>query len=142
MAIRQLSVLVENRKGTLGKITGLLAENDIDLRSICVADTEDYGIMRLIADDNRKAAEILSENGYIARVREVVAIAISDETGGLNRVLQLLDANDINLEYMYSMITGHSDKALMILRVDDNEKTEKLLSANGVEVLGEKDIMK
>lgn len=140
MAIRQLSVLVENKKGALLRITDILAREGIDLRSICVADTAEYGIMRLIADDNRRAAEALSLAGYVARVRDVVAVAIPDEPGGLNRVLHILDSNDINLEYMYSVITARSDKAYMIMRVNNNEKTEDILRQNGVEVLTEEDL--
>lgn len=140
MAIRQLSVLVENKKGTLLKITDMLSEAGIDLRSICVADTEEYGIMRLIADDNRKAAEVLSNSGYVARVRDVVAVAIPDKAGGLNHVLHILDENDINLEYMYSVITARSDRAYMVMRVNDNDKTETVLRENNIEVLTEEDL--
>jgi len=140
MAIKQLSVLAENEKGSLKKITGALKENGIDLRSICVADTENYGIIRIVADDTKKAEKALSEAGFTAKTKEVVAAAIPDRPGGLDSILSLFDDNGIDLEYMYSIISSHKGDACMVLRVDDNEKAEKLLADNGIRVLNENDI--
>ena len=140
MAIKQLSVLAENKKGSLKRIIDLLSEAGLDLRSICIADTEDYGILRIIADDTKKAEQILTENGFTARATEVAAVAIPDRPGGLSGVLEILDRENINIEYMYSVISSHANEAYMVLRGNDNEKTEKALKSAGIKVLGEKDI--
>ena len=140
MAVKQLSVFAENRKGSLQKITEALAEAGIDLRSICVADTEDYGILRIITDNTEKAARVLKENGFTAAVKSVVGVAIPDVPGGLSKVLGILFDADINLEYMYSIINARRDQALMVLRVDDNDKAEKVLEENGIGLLTEEDL--
>lgn len=140
MAIKQISVYAENSKGSLSKITRVLAEANVDLRSLCIADTDEYGIIRIIADDTKKAQEAVTAAGLTFNVREVVAIAIPDESGGLHRVLEILDANEINLEYAYSLITAKADSAYIVLRVDDNAKTEKVLMENGIKILGEENL--
>jgi len=140
MAIKQVSVLVDNEKGSLAKILGILSEKKVDLRSICVADTEDYGILRMIVDDSDKAVKALDGIGVVARVREVLAVAVPDEPGGLYRVLTILSEKGINLEYMYSIINGTKESAYMVLRVNDNDAAEGLLKENGIGVLSEKDI--
>lgn len=140
MAIKQLSVYAENSKGSLAYITKVLADAGIDLRSLCIADTKDYGIIRIVADDTEKAHEIVKASGLTSNMREVVAIAIPNETGGLNKVLEILSDNEIGLEYAYSLITAKADSAYIVLRVDNNDKTEKVLVENGIRVLSETDI--
>ena len=137
MGIRQLSVFVENKKGSLHKITDLLANANIDLRSMCIADTSDYGIVRMITDDPVRAHSVLSEAGHIANVRTVTAFAVPDCPGGLAKVLALLDGEGVNMEYMYALVTTEKDKAYAVMRTDDHEKAEKLLAQNGVELLDE-----
>ena len=137
MGIRQLSVFVENQKGSLHKITDLLAEARIDLRSMCVADTSDYGIVRIIADDPMRALGVLEAAGHIANVRTVTAFAVPDCPGGLAKVLAVLDAAGLNMEYMYALVTTEKDKAYAVMRTDDYEKAEEVLLANGVELLDE-----
>ena len=134
MAIKQLSVLVDNKQGTLAQTVSLLAEKGIDLRSICVADTEDYGIVRLIADKPQEALEVLFEEGYTAKLTDVIACSCPDEPGGLSRVLNVLNDNGINMEYMYSIINNVADQAYMVIRVRDNENAENILKENGVRV--------
>lgn len=137
MGIRQLSVFVENKKGSLHTITDLLAEAGIDLRSMCVADTSDYGIVRIIANDPVRAQAVLAEAGHISNVRTVTAFAVPDCPGGLAKVLALLDKNNVNMEYMYALVTTEKDKAYAVMRTDDYEKAEEMLAANGVELLDE-----
>lgn len=137
MGIRQLSVFVENQKGSLHKITDLLAKANIDLRSMCVADTSDYGIVRIIADDPMRALSVLEAAGHIANVRTVTAFAVPDCPGGLAKVLAVLDAAGLNMEYMYALVTTEKDKAYAVMRTDDYEKAEEVLLANGVELLDE-----
>ncbi|MBQ6036528.1 MAG: ACT domain-containing protein [Lachnospiraceae bacterium] len=140
MAIKQLSILVDNKQGTLAQTVSLLAEKGIDLRSICVADTEDYGIVRLITDQPQAALEVLFEQGFTAKLTDVIACSCPDEPGGLARVLNVLNENGINMEYMYSIINNVADQAYMVIRVRDNESAEKVLRENGVRVFGEEEI--
>ncbi len=140
MSVRQLSVFAENEKGSLSKIISLLADHGLDLRSICVADTERYGILRIIANRPDEAKKVLTDAGFTARVRQVVVVAIPDEPGSLAAILKILGDAGINLEYMYSVLHGAAEKAFMALRVDDNERTESLLKEAGYEVLSEKEV--
>ena len=140
MAIRQLSVFVENKKGSLHEITDVLAKANIDLRSMCIADTSDYGIVRIIADDPIRAQEILAKAGHLANVREVTAFAVPDAPGGLAQVLDLLEENGVNIEYLYALVTRNVGKAYAVARTDDPEKAEKILAAKGIDLLSENDI--
>lgn len=137
MAIRQLSVFLENKKGTLHEITDVLAKANIDLRSMCIADTSDYGIVRIIADNPDKALDALNNSGYTANIRSVTAFAVPDCPGGLAKVLELLEANSVDIEYMYALVTTSVDKAYAVMRTDNDEKTEKILIENKVELLDE-----
>lgn len=137
MGIRQLSVFVENKKGSLHEITDVLAKANIDLRSMCIADTSDYGIVRIIADDPVRAQRVLAEAGHIANIRTVTAFAVPDSPGGLAKVLALLEGKGINMEYMYALVTTEKDKAYAVMRTDDRDRAEDILSANGIELLDE-----
>jgi hypothetical protein len=137
MGIRQLSVFVENKKGSLHEITDVLAKANIDLRSMCIADTSDYGIVRIIADDPVRAQSVLAEAGHIANIRTVTAFAVPDCPGGLAKVLDILEENGVDIEYMYALVTTEKDKAYAVMRNDDREKAEKILSENGIELLDE-----
>ncbi len=140
MAIRQLSVFVENKKGSLHEITDVLAKANVDLRSMCIADTSDYGIVRLIVDDPVRAQAILAEAGHVANVREVTAFAVPDVPGGLAQVLDLLEENGVNIEYLYALVTRHAGKAYAVTRTDAPDAAEKILTENGIELLDEANI--
>lgn len=137
MAIRQLSVFVENKKGSLHEITDVLAKAGIDLRSMCVADTSDFGIVRIIANDPERAKAALDESGHTANIREITAFAVPDTPGGLAKVLNLLESKGINIEYLYALITAEAGKAYTVLRTDDTEHTEDILKSSGIEILDE-----
>ena len=137
MAIKQLSVFVENKKGSLHEITDTLAASEIDLRSMCVADTTNFGIVRIIASNPERAKELLDKAGHAANVREINAFAVPDVPGGLAKVLNLLETNGVNIEYMYALITSEAGKAYTVMRTDNTEETDKLLSQNGIELLDE-----
>ena len=137
MAIRQLSVFVENKKGTLHEITDVLAKSGIDLRSMCIADTSNYGIVRIIADNPDKAKELLDKDGHAANVRLVNAFAVPDQPGGLTKVLGLLEGKGVDIEYMYALITTESGKAYSVMRTGNTEETDKILTENGIELLDE-----
>ena len=140
MAIRQLSVFVENKKGTLHEITDVLANAGIDLRSMSIADTSDYGIVRIIASEPERAKDILNASGHAANVRSVTAFAVPDCPGGLARVLDILEENGIDIEYMYALVTKVAGKAYAVMRTNDESVAEKLLKDNDIELLDEADI--
>lgn len=140
MGIRQLSVFVENKKGSLHEITDALSKEGIDLRSMCVADTNDFGIVRIITNEPERAAEILKSQGHAANVREITAFAVPDTPGGLAKALNILENNGVNIEYMYALVTSEAGKAYTVMRTDDNEITESILRKNGIEILDESHI--
>ena len=140
MGIRQLSVFLANKKGSLHEISDVIAKAGVDLRSMCIADTSDYGIVRVIADDPQKAAEALAAAGHTANIRTVTAFAVPDVPGGLSAVLCLLEENNVNIEYLYALVTTDKDKAYAVMRTDDTDRTEKLLAENKIELLKEDQI--
>ena len=137
MAIRQLSVFVENKQGSLHDITDALAKANINLRSMCVADTSNYGIVRIIADDPEKAKALLDEQGQAANIRLVNAFAVPDQPGGLAKVLNILEGKSVNIEYMYALITSEDGKAYSVMRTGNTDETDEILKANGIELLDE-----
>ena len=130
--IKQISLFLENRSGQLLEITKLLSENGIDLKAVNIAETADYGILRLITDDYEKATELLKENGYIVSVNSVFAVAVSDETGGLSSLLGILAEGNINVEYMYSVFGHQHGLAYMVFRVDRPNQFEELIEKNNL----------
>ncbi len=140
MAISQLSVFVGNNKGSIADITEILAKAGINLHAMNVADTDNFGILRLIADDTESALRALADAGVIAKNRKVVCFEVPDEPGGLSKVLRLLADHDVNTEYMYSLISGSVKSAYIVIRVADNDVTEKLLSDAGYRVLFDDDV--
>ena len=137
MGIRQLSVFVENKKGSLHEITDELAKAGIDMRSMCIADTSDYGIVRIIADDPVKAQAVLADAGHTANIRTVTAFAVPDQPGGLAKVLSLLESRGVNIEYLYALVTTATDKAYTVMRTDEPEIAESILKSSGIELLDE-----
>ena len=132
MAIKQISVFLENKPGMLNAMTSVLADAGIDLRALSLAETKDFGIVRLIVDDVFETATILKDNDYICSMTPVVAVMVPDVVGGLQKVLAVLTEAGVNLEYMYSTLAGkESGNAYMILRVEDTEKAENTLRDAG-----------
>ena len=131
MSMKQISVFLENRAGQLAEITGILAENSIDLRALHISETADYGILRLIASEWEKAEVILKENGVVVSMSDVIAVSVPDEPGGLCSLLTVLAKENIDISYMYSVFGKHDGKANMVFRVADVENVEKILKENG-----------
>ena len=140
MTIKQLSVFAENKKGTILYATEALAEAKIDIRAMCVADTRDFGILRLIVDDAEKACEALRAKDCVVSVTQVIGVAVPDVPGGLSNVLKLLAKNDINIEYIYAFITVSGKNAYVVIRVNDNDKAIKVLTENNIPLVTESDI--
>ena len=135
MTMKQLSVFVENKPGTLAEITGILGANDIDLCALSVADTERYGILRLIVNNPQKAEDALKAAGFKVSLTDVIAIAVSHKPGGLSEALKYVAQAGIAVEYMYAFVSPKADTAYVILRVQDNQKAILALQQGGILVI-------
>ena len=143
MFIKQLSVFVENKQGALSGIITLLSKNGVNLRAVSIADTQDFGVLRVIVNDIEKAKNALKDNNVIVTANDVIGVVLQDRPGALASVLELLSAGGVNVEYMYAFVTpGTANGAYLVLRARNNLKAEKILSDNGVPMLSEKDIEK
>ena len=130
--VYQISVFLENRAGQFAEITTILADNGIDLRAISIAETEDYGILRMIVDDAQKATTILMQHGYLLTMTPVLVVAVADAPGGVANVLSILAEGSIDIEYMYSLFTHSAGKAYIVFRVADAQKFITLLGSHGI----------
>ena len=135
MNIKQVSVFLENKKGRLAEVTALLARQGINIRALSLADTADFGVLRLIVNDSVKCFDVLKKNDFVAQMTDVIAVEIDDQPGGLNRVLAVFDKNDINIEYMYAFVEKKADKAIVIFRIDKIQLAARTLEQNNISVL-------
>ena len=142
MAIKQLTVFVQNKKGTVVSVTDILSKNNINLRALSIAETKDFGILRLIVNDEKAAEAVLTENGYLIKTIDVVGVKIGDEPGKLTAALDVLDKADINVEYLYAFMARTEKHAYVVLRVEDNTLAEKVLTDAGFKMISEADINK
>ena len=134
MLIKQMSVFVENTTGRLAELTRILAEHGIDIKASTIADTVDFGILRCIVPNPEEATWILTEAGFTASITEVIAVSIEDKPGGFHKVLQILADNDIAVDYIYSAIQAKDDKAIIMIRVEEQEKAIRVLTSNGIKL--------
>lgn len=135
MKIKQISIFAENKPGHLTSPIRLLAENGVDLRSLHIADSENYGILRILVSDWEKGVRVLEEKGHAVKVTEVLAVEISDRPGGLADILAKLDGSQINIEYLYAFPNRRNDRAVLIMRFADMDAAIAKLQAAGVNVL-------
>ena len=141
MSVKQISVFLENRPGCLHEMTKALADANIDLRGLSLAETSDFGIVRLIVDDVMGTANTLKDAGFVASLTDVLAVEVPNVPGGLNRVLEILDSAGVNVEYMYAILGNKkSDTAYMIFRVNDNAKASSALTGSGVKIMGAEEL--
>ncbi|MBD5506733.1 MAG: ACT domain-containing protein [Lachnospiraceae bacterium] len=140
MTIPQISVFLENKAGQLADITGILSDNQVNMRAINIAETADYGVLRLIVDDATKASSILLEQGFILTMTPVVGVAVPDTPGGLSKVLSLISTAGIDVEYMYSVFGQRDGKACMIFRVADTDGLTEVLDKNGIGTIAGEDL--
>ncbi len=140
MAVKQISAFVENKPGQLAKFTEVLNNHGIDMRALSLAETEDFGIVRVITDDSYKTACVLKDEGYIFSITPVLAVEIPDTPGGLYKVLTVLQEQGINVEYTYAFTARKQDVAYMIFRVTDNDAASDVLKKNGISLLEFDDI--
>ena len=142
MAIKQLTVFVENRQGTMVSITDTLSKHNINLRALSIAETEDFGILRLIVNDEETAERVLREEGYLIKITDIVGVKIGDAPGKLSAALKVLDDNKINIEYLYAFMARTEKHAYVVIRVEDNATAEAALTDAGFHLVTDADVAK
>lgn len=142
MALKQLTVFVENKQGTVVSVTDTLAAHNVNLRALSIAETEGFGILRLIVDNEEAAKKVLAEEGYLIKITEVVGVKIGDAPGKLTEALRVLNKADINMEYLYAFMARTEKHAYVVLRVQDNAKAETVLEQAGYHIITEADVSK
>lgn len=140
MLIKQISVFIENQPGKLSEVTHVLGENGIDMSALSLADTTDFGILRLIVDDPERAAAVLREHHFIVKLTDVIAAVMDDRPGGLTAILSLLADANVSVEYLYAFVGNRDGHAVVVMRTDDPEATLAALAAHHVSVLAPKDV--
>jgi len=140
MKVKQISIFLENKSGRLAQVTKVMGENDINIRALSIADTTDFGVLRLIVNDPDRAYRVLKEAGFTASATEVIAVEVTDEPGGLAEVLKLLERFNINIEYLYAFVKKASNAALVVFRVEQLDKAVKVLLENNIRILGENEV--
>ncbi len=142
MSLKQLTVFVENKQGALVAITETLAAHNVNIRALSIADTEDFGILRLIVNDNHTACETLQQQGYLLKITDVVGVKIGDAPGKLSGALAVLDKANINMEYLYAFMTRTEKHAYVVLRVANNDAAETALEQAGYHIITDPDVDK
>lgn len=135
MRVEQIAIFLENKSGRLAEITSILADKGINIRALSVADTADFGILRLIVDKVEEAKAVLKDNGFTVGKTMVIAVQVPDRVGGLASVLKIIDAADLNVEYMYAFVNKRNDDAILIFRFDDVDKAIGVLRENKVTIM-------
>ena len=141
MQIRQISIFLENRPGQLSQICRALADADVNIATLSLADTSDFGIVRMIVDDHEKARNVLLDGGHAVKVSQVVAVCVPDRPGGMAEVMSVLDAAQANIEYSYAFSFHRGEKAVLVFRFSDNEKAEAALAKAGYTTLAESEVL-
>ena len=135
MNIRQISIFLENKKGRLAEVAGVLAREGVNIRALSLADTADFGVLRIIVNDPQRCLEVLGRNDIIAQATDVLAVEIEDRPGGLMRVLEVCHDNGLNIEYMYAFVEKKQGNAIVIFRIDDLPRAVEVLAASGIPLL-------
>ncbi len=133
--VKQISIFLENKCGRLVKVTQVLGKHKINIRALTIADTSDFGILRLIVDKPDEAIDVLKSEGFMASATEVIAVEVPDTPGGLARVLEYLEEAEINIEYLYSFVEKPEQDALILMRVESNEKAMEVLKQRQVKII-------
>lgn len=135
MKVEQIAIFLENKSGRLSEITGVLADNNINIRSLSLADTADFGILRLIVDKVEEAERVLKEGGFTVGKTNVIAVEVPDRVGGLASVLKILEKARLNVEYMYAFVNKSGENAVMIFRFEETDEAIKILQDAGITIL-------
>ena len=140
MKLNQISVFLENTKGRLYEVASLLGKGKINIRALTIAETQDFGVLRIVVDKPDQAVAILKKKGFVTNLADIVAVEVNDRPGGLSAILKVLNDNAINVEYMYGFVEKSSDKALLVFRFDDPDKAIGVLRKNRITIVGRQDI--
>ena len=140
MTINQISVFLENKSGRLADVTKVLADGDINLRAMTIADTADFGILRVVVNNPDKAAQLLEEHGFTIRITKVLGIEIDDKPGGLHKIMELFKENGLNIEYLYASLENKNHKAVVIFKVEDVNLGLKIIEGNSLVAVSGKDL--
>jgi len=140
LKIHQISIFLENRAGSLSEITQLLAESGVNLRALSIAESADYGVLRIIADDAEKATAALLEKGCVLSMTPVTVVSVPDQPSGLSELLKVLAEANIDIEYMYSLFTHQNGKAYMVFRISDDQTFRETLSRHNMEVVSKEEL--
>ncbi len=142
MTTQQLSIFLENKPGQLVRVTQTLKEAQIDIRAMSLADTKDFGIVRMIVSETDKAQEVMRENGFMSTITKVMCIAMDDHPGGLSKITELMAQADVNIDYLYACITEIGKNAYIVMHVDKEATAEKVLQEAGIKMVSTADIAK
>jgi hypothetical protein len=140
MKITQISVFLENRKGRLAEATRTLGKAGVNIRALTIAETDEFGVLRIVVDTPQKALDALRSGKFVATVTDIVAVEVDDRPGGLASILDSLSDSGLNIEYMYGFLEKKTERAIMVFRFDEPDKALETLSKNGVKVIGQADI--
>ena len=140
MKIKQISVFLENRKGRLYDVCSVLGENDVNIRALTIAETESFGVLRIVVDKSDVAIKLLKKNDFVANITDVIAVEVGDEPGGLAAILKVLADNDVNVEYMYGFVEKYSDNALLVFRFEDTKLAQEILTKNNIKIVTEEEV--
>jgi hypothetical protein len=140
MKLTQISVFLENKKGRLFDVCDVLSKGKINIRALNVAESENFGILRMVVDKPAEAARLLKKKGFVANFTEIVAVEVGDKPGGLTAVLKVLNDNDLNVEYMYGFVEKTSNNALMVFRFDNPDQAVAVLKKKKIRLVGKKEI--
>ena len=137
MYIRQISIFLENRQGTLAEVTDFLHQHEVNLRALSIADTADFGILRIIVDKPEKTLALLKDAGFTTTITDMLAVQMTDEPGAMAEIIRVLADNDISIEYTYAFPTAKAGTAILIFRVENNAAAECVLSNTQFQVIGQ-----
>ncbi|MBN1797087.1 MAG: ACT domain-containing protein [Spirochaetales bacterium] len=141
MKIKQISIFLENKIGRLAEVTKLLADSKINIRTLSLAETAEFGVLRLIVSDPDACLKVLKDNQFVAQETDVIAVEVQDKPGGLNRILEIFHKNDINIEYMYAFVEKKVDNAIVVFRIDNAGKAIAVLQDHNIAIVSD-DIIK
>lgn len=140
MKIKQISIFLENKKGRLYKAIKILKDSDVNIRALSIADTSEFGILRLIVPEPENVKKTLEKENFVVKLNDVIAIEVNDEPGGLEKILQVLNEQDINVEYIYAFVEKKGKKAIVVLRTEDIDAGINVLKRGGINILTPKEV--
>ena len=140
MKIRQLSIFLQNRMGSLAKPLEVLTVADVNIRAMCMADTSEFGILRLVVDNPEKGKEALEQNNFLVKMTEIIGVEMNDSPGGLTSVLNIIKDNNIDLEYLYAFTHEKKDKAILLLHTDDIDRLIDILNKNNITIVPSEEV--